>query len=252
MHLAAETRDAVDAANSFGIDLDARDEFDPLDRGDLPAPPGPWVRLSFANHEWTERPGHYSRDVRRDGSQAQTWQLEITSQNPGEPVTLRASAKAGLPPSLTLRLFDLEQDVAVDLRQGDALAEYKLFSFGASRPYRLAIVAGAFEDVDREAEALTRIPPAVVLGQNSPNPFSSPTRIKFGVPTSTKVSLNIYSVRGELVASVLNGQTMPAGYHVVFWDGTDSRRRQAANGIYFCRLETALGSFQTRKMTLMR
>jgi hypothetical protein len=44
---------------------------------------------------------------------------------------------------------------------------------------------------------------------------------------------------------------MAAGYHVVFWDGTDGERRRVANGIYLCRPATGLGTMLTRKITLV-
>ena len=80
---------------------------------------------------------------------------------------------------------------------------------------------------------------------NTPNPFNPRTTISFEVARSGPVRLDIYDLRGRLVARLLDGET-PAGAHSVVWDGPE-----AASGIYFARL-TADGTTTARKMTLLR
>ncbi|HEY7897123.1 MAG TPA: hypothetical protein VIC03_01800 [Gemmatimonadaceae bacterium] len=110
-----------------------------------------------------------------------------------------------------------------------------------------------------------------VLGQNSPNPFVSETRIPFTVgdyPTCSdpsrvyRVSLRVYNILSQLVAvpvlqggsgSVAGGAPLEnvelgCGQYMGYWDAKNSRTGQdVAPGIYLYRLETD-GRAVTKKM----
>jgi len=75
------------------------------------------------------------------------------------------------------------------------------------------------------------------LERTSPNPFSSDMRIDFALSRGGPVSVGIYSVTGQRVASVLDG-AMPAGRHQLAWDGRDASGHPVRNGIYFVRMES--------------
>ncbi|MEW5925587.1 MAG: T9SS type A sorting domain-containing protein, partial [Candidatus Zixiibacteriota bacterium] len=95
---------------------------------------------------------------------------------------------------------------------------------------------------DRNADL---IPEAFSLGQNRPNPFNPITEINFSLPVSCQVSLDVYNIAGQKVASVADGQ-FEAGHHSVIWDASSQ-----ASGIYFYRLKA--GEFvETRKMMLLK
>jgi len=88
-------------------------------------------------------------------------------------------------------------------------------------------------------------PTEFTLTQNYPNPFNPSTEISFGLPVSSRVTLTIYNVLGQEVATIAN-QQFDAGYHTVVWDAT-----AMPSGIYFYRLSA--GSFtDLRKMVLMK
>jgi hypothetical protein len=146
-------------------------------------------------------------------------------------------------------LWDSEQGSSVDLAGGRE--EYRVLSFGPDRDYRVSLLAGTSEYVDRQAEGLVEIPRRCVLDQNAPNPFNPSTRIRFGLPAASRVSLSVFTIRGELVAKLIRGEELAAGYHSRIWDGTDLRGERAASGVYLYRLvteERTLG----RKMVLMQ
>jgi flagellar hook assembly protein FlgD len=65
------------------------------------------------------------------------------------------------------------------------------------------------------------------------------------------VHLRVYDVAGREVAQLVDGRLHPAGFHAVVWNGSDRTGRRAAPGVYFCRLETNLGT-QSRKLLLLR
>lgn len=83
------------------------------------------------------------------------------------------------------------------------------------------------------------------LDQNYPNPFNPSTNITFSLATDSKVSLKVFDVTGQEVASLLN-QNMTAGVHSYTFDAADFN-----SGVYFYTLQA--GSFlETKKMILMK
>jgi hypothetical protein len=83
------------------------------------------------------------------------------------------------------------------------------------------------------------------LEQNYPNPFNPSTSIKFSIPTSEFVTLKVYDVLGNEMATLVNEQKAPGTYEVRFEAG------DLASGVYVYRLQA--GNFtQTRKLMLMK
>jgi len=83
------------------------------------------------------------------------------------------------------------------------------------------------------------------LQQNYPNPFNPTTTIEFDLPKSAFVTLKVYNLLGEEVATLVAEQRA-AGIHKFNWDA-----RGLASGVYLYRLEA--GNFmQTKKLILMR
>ena len=89
------------------------------------------------------------------------------------------------------------------------------------------------------------IPNQFALYQNYPNPFNPTTNIKFDLPEASWVTLKVYNIIGQEVASLINGE-VNAGYHSVSFDGS-----KLPSGTYIYRLQT--GNFiQTKKMVLLK
>ncbi len=94
------------------------------------------------------------------------------------------------------------------------------------------------------------VPKNFNISQNYPNPFNSSTRIRFDLPNSTAVELEIIDVTGKQVRLLLN-QTVQHGSHEIYWDGTNSQNINVVSGLYFFRIKTP--EFQAiRKAILMR
>ena len=252
LRLRARGAEALDGANLLGVDPEATEEYDPLDQPKPPATPGPWARLSFVHPAWRDRPGAYRHDLRAPGAEGHVWDLEVLSAKSGEPITLEPVAEGPLPRELALRLLDREQMSVVEVRApGSSLTSYRMLSAGPHRPYRLTLLAGSAEYVARVASQALEIPTHLVLEQNAPNPFSVRTRIRFGLPRSEPVTLEVYNVLGERVASLLKGAPLPPGYHTVLWDGTNGAGKMNASGVYFYRMATAVGAL-TQRIVLVR
>jgi hypothetical protein len=89
------------------------------------------------------------------------------------------------------------------------------------------------------------------LEQNYPNPFNPQTTIAFSLKQRTRVTIHVYNVAGERVATLLD-ETRPAGAHFdVRWDGRDAAGSPVASGVYFYMLRSDTFS-QTRKMVLLK
>jgi endo-1,4-beta-xylanase len=89
------------------------------------------------------------------------------------------------------------------------------------------------------------IPADFALAQNYPNPFNPTTQIKYSVPEKDYVSLKVYSLVGQEVATLFNGVRQPGNYVATF-DGTG-----LASGVYLYRL-VARDFVETRKLLLLR
>ena len=88
------------------------------------------------------------------------------------------------------------------------------------------------------------IPTVFALSQNYPNPFNPTTKIKYDLPEASIVSLRIYNILGQEIATLANGQ-QPAGYFEATWEGRNNYGLTVSSGIYFYRFEATGASGQT-------
>lgn len=88
------------------------------------------------------------------------------------------------------------------------------------------------------------------LGQNYPNPFNPTTMITFATPKLSWVTLKVYNMLGQEVATLVN-ENKVAGSYSVSWDAKDYTGRNVSGGIYFYRLEAGDYSV-TKKMLLLK
>jgi hypothetical protein len=100
-------------------------------------------------------------------------------------------------------------------------------------------------------------PDEFFLYQNSPNPFNPSTKIKYTIPSviatplergkqSQFVSLKIYDVLGNEVATLVNKEVSAGTYEVEF-----SAKGGSASGVYFYKIKAGEYS-DTKKMILMK
>ena len=76
------------------------------------------------------------------------------------------------------------------------------------------------------------------LIQNYPNPFNPSTNIQFSLPETGKVRLEVYDMRGRLVSSLIDSETMSAGTFKSNWNGKNNLGEKVASGVYIARLTT--------------
>ncbi|MFH1842981.1 MAG: endonuclease, partial [bacterium] len=78
--------------------------------------------------------------------------------------------------------------------------------------------------------------PAACFTEVAPNPFNPCTRIVFSVVKPGEVQVEIFSLEGRLVRTLLRGHR-GIGEHALSWNGTDDDGGRVASGAYFCRLK---------------
>lgn len=106
-------------------------------------------------------------------------------------------------------------------------------------------VLGKTTDVGVEGHADLNLPLAFALKQNYPNPFNPATMIEFSIPNPERVTLAVFNILGQRVATLITGQ-LDAGTHSYYWDASG-----LASGLYIYRLE-ADGFAQSRKMMFIK
>ncbi len=89
------------------------------------------------------------------------------------------------------------------------------------------------------------LPTVYSLSQNYPNPFNPSTVIEFALPKDAHVTLEVYNIIGQKVATLVD-EVRPAGYHSVKFDGTN-----LSSGMYLYRLSTGQQTF-LKKLLLMK
>ncbi len=89
------------------------------------------------------------------------------------------------------------------------------------------------------------VPSEYTLSQNYPNPFNPTTEINFSIPASGNVSLAVYNVLGQKVATLVS-EELSAGAYKYQFDASN-----LTSGIYFYKLQ-ANNYSQVNKMMLLK
>jgi len=120
-------------------------------------------------------------------------------------------------------------------------SDYEAVSMASSK-------AMGSNDEITDVEEVVNVPDKFSLSQNYPNPFNARTVIDFAIPTSSPVTLDIFNILGQKVATLYDADH-EAGYMSIIWNATDDAGNNVASGLYFYRVTT--GSAQITKRMLM-
>ena len=121
---------------------------------------------------------------------------------------------------------------------------------GATYRYRVTYIEDDSRHILFESDEVDIPAGQMALYQNRPNPFNPATTIRFDLPGTAGIRLDIYNIRGELV-TILADRVMSGGINEITWDGTNRFGREVSSGVYFCTLKSNKGSL-SRKMVLFR
>jgi hypothetical protein len=119
-------------------------------------------------------------------------------------------------------------------------------SAGGKYAYRLKQIDNTGEyTYSHIVEVDVTVPVEYSLSQNYPNPFNPVTVINYNLPMESSVQLNVYTITGELVASLVNEVQSAGSYNISF----DASR--LASGTYIYRI-IANDFVKTNKMILIK
>ncbi len=88
------------------------------------------------------------------------------------------------------------------------------------------------------------------LSQNYPNPFNNSTMISYQISKTIHVSIEIYNILGQKVASFVD-RKQNAGRYQIQWKGKNQKGENVASGVYILRLSTN-DFMQSKKLLLLR
>ena len=109
---------------------------------------------------------------------------------------------------------------------------YGMGLINAGAAYELLQATAAVSDPEAAPSA------GVFLSETSPNPAHARTALRIGLPAAAEVTLRVYNLRGQVVATLLESEARGAGRHEMTWDGRTSSGERAPSGVYFFRLDT--------------
>ncbi|MEM6783618.1 MAG: T9SS type A sorting domain-containing protein [Bacteroidota bacterium] len=166
------------------------------------------------------------------------WSLTLTDQATGEVIDMQAQDQYA---------FVWEPGPAARSRDVDALVPEGLRSVVArvQAADRFVLRAGQGVVVGTDDAAAPGVPDVLTLESNYPNPFTQSTTIRFGLPVSSEVRLEVYDLLGRRVVTLVD-ETRAAGWHEV-----DLERASLASGTYIYRIEAA-GETRSKQMARVR
>jgi hypothetical protein len=233
IHLAIEANGLLDDANYIGAKSGAIDGPDDYDMHEPPpAPDGPSLAFLIPGDKGPRR-----IDIRSPFNSGAGWDM-ILNQVPNR--ILKINDLSQLPKNMSCwMILDNGSKIQIEESQPIELAD---------NTKTARIIIGTDEYLKENGSII--MPTQYTLYQNYPNPFNPTTNIKFALPKSGTVQLDIFNILGQKVVSLVDG-ALPAGQHTVSWDGTDAGGNPVGSGVYFYRLKT--GNFeQSRKMQLLK
>jgi hypothetical protein len=134
-----------------------------------------------------------------------------------------------------LKFTATEQRISLLKAQQEVAATFT-FSVDKTAPVqknqtlKFVITAPSGEQWTKEITVAVAAPNKFEVFQNYPNPFNPTTAISYQLTANSSVSLKVYNLLGQEVASLVDGDRLP-GYHQETWDAT-----RCASGVYVYQL----------------
>ena len=149
-----------------------------------------------------------------------------------------------------------DADFAIELTDDALIADFKT----VGNETKLVIVVpeseelftytGDFEIVDMivansEGRVNVGVPTEFSLSAAYPNPFNPTTSLELSVPANGQVTVQVYNLMGQVVATLANGY-MDASTYTLTWDASN-----VSSGMYIVKAEAA-GTVSIQKLMLMK
>lgn len=246
IQILASCQQARDVDNIAGVVVSAAETWD---SHDLPEPPpiGEYVSVYFPHQEWDRLSKRFCTDLRPQFSPGASWEFEVSS-NIRDKVELSFAGVEQVPPEFEVWLVDETLGLIQNLREQN---QFTMAGPGEDQPKRLKLLVGQNSFISEKFSGIQTLPTDFELSQNFPNPFNPVTTIRYGLPVESTVDIKVYNLSGKEVATLVNSESVNAGYHIKIWNGRTASGMKAASGVYFIRMQA--GEFvQTRKMLLIQ
>ncbi len=177
-----------------------------------------------------------------------TWHADLPESDFSDPLVSILSDNNGEDPSLTLTFEAIDQTLAgLDVEEGESIDLEWTVTAQSGSTVKFAeeifdITISRDLNVSNELETS---PNSYELNQNYPNPFNPSTNITYSIPESGDVTLEVFNIQGQRVATLVNGR-QSAGSHMATFDASN-----LASGVYTYRLVS--GNYvEVRKMLLIK
>jgi hypothetical protein len=108
------------------------------------------------------------------------------------------------------------------------------------------VLWGSLSGVEKPED--TAVPDHLTLEVRGGHPAATSSRIIFGLPASSDISLDVYDVTGRLATKLLSGWK-DEGYHTVDWNRGGQSGSAIGPGVYFVRLSCQTG-LETAKLVI--
>ncbi len=97
------------------------------------------------------------------------------------------------------------------------------------------VFVNVFNDVTEDQAG--DVPAIPTIQSVYPNPFNPDVNIRFSLPHSAHVEIDVYNVVGQKVKKLVNDM-MDAGKHSIVWHGDTNEGKTSSSGVYFFVLKT--------------
>ena len=94
-------------------------------------------------------------------------------------------------------------------------------------------------------------PKTCELCQNYPNPFNPITTINYSLKENSRVSLNIYNIKGQKIKTLTHNEFIK-GDHSIIWNGDDNFGISVSSGIYYYKLNVNGKTKAIKKCLLLK
>jgi hypothetical protein len=245
----------IDNFNGLGVKAAASDMFDLYDARDFAPNLDTYVDLYFPHHEinnrlnyWPQKPMKAAYDI-RSNTDVIAWDFRVDYYNAANcQLTLNWDASQYPAADKELTLVNFQTDERINMLVNSS---YNVTTPADNYGTLYFAVVAADQEVTSgvNTDDLTK-PDGYSLLMNYPNPFNAVTKIYYTLPEPAEVTLNIYTIKGALVKTMVS-EKQPAGYYGLNWNGTDNSGNNVSSGIYIYRLR-ANDQVMSRKMVLMK
>jgi len=249
LQLMAKGNRYADVANYIGRMAGATEQLDYFDN---PEPPymEEYVSIFMNRSEWGDYLPQFTSDIRSLEETDGVWDLNLSVKGDKGPIVLSHRMWGEFPTDHEIVLLDLITRETYNL-QLEEENDIIITKYSEKFPYPFKIIAGTPEFVSSTLNDIkNNLPEKFILSQNYPNPFNPTTRIQFAVPKPAKVTLTVYNIMGQEVATLVQ-ERKEIGYYEIIWNGRDDYGKPVSTGVYIYRLFTDKHS-QTRKMMLLK